>query len=74
MGVRGEGLVCAEVSSKSELAGKLAGVRTAVCVCTRMSRRRVRERAEGVCGPQVGTGGRSRWGEGNENRKIKNKK
>ena len=54
VGVRGEGLVCAEASSKSELAGKLAGVRTGVCACTRVSRRRVREKAEGVCGSESG--------------------
>ena len=71
MGVRGEGLVCAEASSKSELAGKLAGVPTGACACTHVSRRRVRERAEGVCGAQVGTNGRSRWDRGNENRKEK---
>ena len=75
---RAWGRVCvrvrAEAINESVLAGKLAGARTGVCACTRVSRRCVRERAEGVCGPQVGTDGRSRWGEGNENRKIKKNK
>ena len=41
----------------------LMGVRASACACTRVNKRRVRERAESVCVAQVGTDGRSRWGE-----------
>ena len=54
------GRVRAEATSESALAGELAGVRTGACAGTRVNRRRVRERAESVCGAQVGTDGRSR--------------
>lgn len=68
--MRGKRWVCAKASSKSELAGKLADVRTDVCACTRVSRRRVREKAEGVYETQIGTDG----ADGVKEMKIINKK
>ena len=62
--------VRAEAINESVLAGKLVGARTGVCACTRVSRRRVREKAESVCGSQIGTDG----ADGVKEMKIINKK
>ena len=64
------GRVRAEAISESARAGELAGVRTGVCACTCVNRRRVRERAESVCGAQIGTDG-ANGVKKNKNRKEK---
>ena len=65
------GRVRAEAISESARTGdELAGVRTGACACTRVNRRRVRERAESVCGAQIGSDG----ADGVKEMKIINKK